>query len=681
MYSADPLGSKYSSLDHINRSNIHQLELIWEYSCGDKSDSPNTQIQCNPIIIKGIMFLITPGLKLVALEASRGRELWKFDPYNGQKTSGTTRGIAHFQDQGRGRILYVVGSDLYCIDDQNGEIVKTFGNQGKVDLTKGLGREIGGLWVTVTTPGIVYKDLYILGSRVSEGPGEAAPGYIRAYDLITGEMRWIFHTIPKPGTEGYGTWPKDAWTRIGGANSWGGFTLDEKRGIVFCGTGSASYDHWGGNRHGDNLFANCILALNAETGERIWHYQTVHHDIWDYDIPCQPNLIQVQQDGKLVDALAQPTKMGHLFVLNRESGNPLFPIEEIPVPQSDIPGERTSLTQPFPSASLRYAQQRFTLEEATTISESANLYVKNKLKDMVTGDVFLPPSKTPSVTMPQFNGGTDWGGAAYDPETRTLYVNCSNEAEWISLVPAITGKGVNENSFGYKLYRSYCESCHGRQTTYLPNSPGLNTLRLMARDTARSFIVETLTIGKGQMPAFTSLSPTEMNSIASFILEEGEDKFLDPAQLKSNLSNSIPWISTGHREFKTEDGLPVNKRPWGTLNAIDLDLGKIRWQIPLGTYPELEAKGIPPTGTFNMGGPIVTGGGLVFIGASMDERFHAYDTYSGELLWEYQMDAGGYATPSTFAVNGKQYVVIAAGGAGKPGTKPGDSYYCFALPD
>ena len=681
MYSADNAGSKYSTLLQIDRSNVHQLKLAWKYSTGDMRESPRTQIQCNPIIVNGRMFLITPGLKVVALEAANGKELWKFDPYKGVEASGTIRGLAHFSDESGDRILYIAGSDLYCLDAQNGQIVESFGNDGKVDLTRGLERDVEGLWVTATTPGIVYKDLYILGSRVSEGPGPAAPGHIRAYDLKTGEIRWIFHTIPHPGEVGYETWPKDAWKFIGGANSWGGFTLDEKRGLVFCGTGCASYDHWGGNRHGDNLFANCILALDAETGERLWHYQTVHHDIWDYDLPCPPNLVQVKKEGMLIDAVAQPTKMGHLFVLDRVTGEPIFPITEKEVPQSDIPGERTSRTQPFPPPSLRYGQQRLTEDEATTLSESANDFVREKLSGMITGDVFLPPSKTPVVTMPQFNGGTDWGGAAYDPKERMLYVNCSNEAEWISMVPFVAEKGVVEYDFGYRRYRSYCESCHGRQEAYQPNSPGLNSLRKLGRDTARLFILKTLKSGKGQMPAFTSLSDIEKEAITSFILNEGKDNLLDYEQINTDNSKHIPWISTGHRVIKTPDGFPINKRPWGTLTAIHLDQGNIAWQKPLGTYPKLEVQGHPSTGTFNMGGPVVTAGGLVFIAASMDERIHAYDKFTGELLWEFQMDAGGYATPSTYEVDGKQYVVIAGGGGGKPGTKAGDAYYCFALAD
>jgi quinoprotein glucose dehydrogenase len=681
MYSADPSGSKYSALSQITRANVNNLEVAWTYRAGDMQKGKRTEMQCNPIIIKGSMYIITPGLKTVALDADTGIEIWKFDPNNGQPTSGTNRGLTYFDDNKNGRILYAVNSHIYCLDAISGDLIPTFGDEGKVLLNQGLGREADGLTVSATTPGTIYNGLYILGSRVGEGPSPAAPGTIRAFDAMTGKVKWSFHTIPHPGEEGYETWPEDAWKTVGGANSWGGITLDTKRGMVFCGTGSPSYDHWGGNRIGDNLFSNSILALDAATGKRKWHYQVVHHDVWDYDIPCAPNLVQVKKDGNLIDAIAQPTKMGHLFVLNRDTGEPIFPITEESVPQSDIPGEKTSPTQPFPPVALRYGQQRLTPEEATNISDSANLYVKERLSEMVTGNIYIPPGIKPSVTLPQFNGGSEWGGASYDPENRMLYVSCSNEAEWISMVLADGEQEMTQFDFGKKIFQSTCVSCHGEQNVTQLGSPSLSSLRKMGRDTAELVIKRTLTNGKGQMPVFSSLTKDETDAIVAFILQEGQAKILTKDQLKSSISQEIPWVATGHNEIKTPDGYPVNKRPWGTISAINMDEGKIKWQVPLGTYPGLEAQGFPPTGTFNIGGSLVTAGGLVFVAASMDERMHAYDKNTGELLWEYQLDAGGYATPSCFQVNGKQYIVIAAGGGGKPGTKSGDAYYCFKLRD
>ena len=561
-------------------------------------------------------------------------------------------------------------------------MVSSFGIEGRIDLREQLDGDGILRRYSARAPGVVYRDLVILGGSVGEGPDPGAPGHIRAFDVRTGERKWIFHTIPKPGQYGYETWSPDSYKVNGGANAWAGLTLDKERGIVFMGTGSASYDHWGGNRIGDNLFANCVLALNAETGERIWHFQTVKHDLWDYDLPAPPTLIKLIKDGKEIDAVAQPTKMGHLFVLDRETGEPIFGVEDRPVPQSVIPGEVSAETQPFPLKPKPYAMQGFTLDDVTDLSEESRDYVLEQLRDYELGPLFAPPSFEKLVIMPQFNGGSEWPGASFDPETNLLYLNNSNEAEWFSMEAAELEKEIPLPELGQKIYQSICSNCHGLDNPGKVPGMELPALRTVKDRLSREEVLKVINEGRGSMPSFLPFSDLEKESVLAFLFGDRKDVVVDTEAVEFTWSGNIPYVNqTGHRDFHDQFGYPINKRPWGQLHAIDMNTGEFVWTKTLGTYPALEAQGHEPTGTFNIGGPVVTAGGLVFIGATKDERFRAFDKATGELLWEYQLDAAGYATPAIFEIDGRQYVVIAGGGGSKLQTKSGDSFYCFALPE
>jgi quinoprotein glucose dehydrogenase len=705
VYGGSRANLHYSVLDQVDSSNAGQLRKLWEYHTGD-GDSMS-QIQVNALVIDGVLYGVSPKLKLFALDAVTGKMRWVFDPaapVNGDTPKiaiNACRGVAYYSGSGSGagsesgsgggtdqRLFYGAGSWLYCIDAVTGKPSKDFGDSGRIDLHRDLGRDVHDLYVTATTPGMVYKDMIIIGDRVAE-EAAAAPGHIRAYDVHTGRLRWIFHTIPYPGEKGYESWDDTAaYRHIGGANTWSGFSLDEETGILFAPVGSASYDFYGGKRNGNDLFANCVLALDANTGKLLWHFQTVHHDIWDRDPPTPPVLVTVKKDGKDIPAVAQVTKSGFVFLLDRLTGQPLSPVEERPVPpDSALPGEKLSPTQPIPTGLPVFARQSLTEAELNPLVPDSSLAdLKKRLAGYRTGRPFIPPSRQGTVIFPGFDGGAEWGGPAYDPGTGLLYVN-ANEMPWVltmvdakkaNAVIAGKGGGPTVGDAARALYATNCMVCHGANRKGGGNFPTL--IGVNKKYTTEQFVTM-IAEGRRMMPAFKQLSVDERNALAAYVLEQGAElgkRFVNASRKPEDPYFTLPYAATGYNKFLTKEGYPAVAPPWGTLTAMDLSKGTIAWKDTLGDYPEFKAKGIH-TGTENYGGAVVTAGGVLFIAATSDAKIRAFNKRTGQLLWEGDLPAAGFATPSVYAAGGREYVVIACGG-GKLHKKSGDSYVAFALP-
>jgi quinoprotein glucose dehydrogenase len=575
-YSGGPDRSHYSSLSQINTGNVSKLEKAWEYKSGDSG-----QVQCNAIIVNGTLFGLTASSRVFALDAATGKQKWRYvQPGAGMPT--INRGVTYWEEGNDKRILYTYNTDLYALNAETGLPVTSFGDQGKVSLKTGLETGKKDNSVGSTTPGTIFEDLIIMPLTVGEGEG-AAIGDIQAFNVKTGRLAWVFKTIPDKGEKGSETWPAGVRKsgETGAANCWAGMAVDRERGMIFIPTGSAAFDFYGGNRPGKNLFANCLIALNARTGKYIWHYQMVHHDIWDKDLPAAPNLLRVKHGGKLVDAVAQVTKNGFVFLFDRENGKPLFPVDEKQFPASALPGEKAWPTQPVPKLPAPFSRQRVTENDISHFAENRDELLETFRK--ANKGFYRPLDSTPSLVFPGGYGGAEWGGAAVDPDG-ILYINANEMPQLLGLSPV----------------------------PKIPEQPG---------------------------------QPYKLSE---------DQKFLD--------RNGYPGITP----------------PWGTLTAIDMNTGKHLWQKPLGEFKELTAKGIPQTGTENYGGPVVTAGGLLFIAATKDGMFRAFDRKTGKVLWETELPAAGFATPSTYEIKGRQYIVIACGGT-KLGTKKGDSYVAFAL--
>ena len=757
VYNGGPDGDHYSPLTQINRGNVNGLKVAWSFDTGEKG-----VLEDNPLIVGRVLYAYTQSQKVIALDAATGKLKWKFDSEIIARQP--SRGVAYWTDGKQRLIFAAVLHFLYCLDADTGRPVASFGEGGRVDLRKDLGREYELQSIAMTSPGIIYKDLIIVGGRNPESH-PAPPGDIRAYDIHTGKLRWSFHTIPHPGEAGYETWPDGAWKNAGAANNWGGMALDEERGIVYAPTGSAVSDFYGHDRIGDDLYADTLLALDAETGKRLWHFQGVHHDLWDRDFPAALVLFPLKRNGKTVDALAQTTKQGYLFVFDRVNGKPLFPIHEREFPPSTVPGEVASPTQPVPDAPEPFARQRLTEEMLTNRTLEVHEWAVKQFRGFRSEGQFVPlGTDRPTVVFPGFDGGAEWGGPAVDPVNDVLYVNASEMAA--------TGMVALESEIGTpgeRVYKSQCAMCHGSNRAGSP--PAYPSLVDVLSRLSVQQVTDDVRKGNGRMPSFPNIDEPRMKELIDFLRtsppheerpnpiaglddpgaqrvatadQRGAAVYQDhcaichgdhmegnpPAipiltglgkrftatqtldllqkgrgamppmsdvqepeleallhylgvetQAPATESKPLEYFLTGYNKFLDPDGYPAIALPWGTLNAIDLKTGKYLWKIPLGEYPELARQGMKNTGSESYGGPIVTAGGVVFIGATVyDRKFRAFDSRTGKLLWEKEMPNSGVATPATYMIDGRQYVVIAASGGRDPKSTPGGAYIAFALP-
>jgi len=594
-YGGDAGGSKYSALKQINKQNVTVLKVAWTYHTGEISDgstlSVRTAFECTPLVVDGILYLTTPFGRAVGLEAETGKELWSFDPKLDKDRPYNlfiSRGVSYWRSGRQSRIfLGTLDGRLFALDARSGKPMPDFGSGGSIDLRVGVAEKFPKRVCGLTSPPVIFQNLVIAGSIVADGEPRGPSGDVRAFDARTGKLVWRFHTVPRAGEFGNETWEKDSWVDRGGTNAWTTMSLDDQRGIVYLPLTSPSPDRYGGERKGQNLFGNSLVALDARTGKRLWHYQIIHHDLWDWDLPAQPNLITLQREGKAVAAVAQITKMGLLFVFDRLTGKPLFHIEERPVPASEVPGEAAWQTQPFPVKPPPVARHLMTREDLTDVTPESRAECLQMIEGARFGAFFEPQGLQTTVLFPGTNGGPNWGGASYDPVNNWLFVNSMDVGQALKMVKAREGSPV------------------------------------------------------------------------------------------AYVSRGIP-----QGRFWDSNQYPCQKPPWGTLTAIDLNTGTLRWRSTLGVIDALLERGIPPTGTSNLGGSVVTAGGLVFIAATNDSRFRAFDKESGKELWVTRLPASGHATPMTFQgkKSGKQFVVIAAGGGNKYNKTFSDSLVAYALP-
>jgi quinoprotein glucose dehydrogenase len=682
-YGGSQDSSQYSSLTQINRSNVNKLQVSWVYP------TVENKYFFNPIMVDGLLYVLAKNNSIIALDAATGKEIW-VHPSDPGTTLITSRGINYWESKDRSdrRLLFASNHVLQAIDARTGKPILSFGNNGRVDLKEGLGRDPKTITLEQsTTPGRVFENLIVLGSATGQ-EYDSAPGDLRAFDVRTGKVAWVFHTIPHPGEFGYETWPKDAWKNVGGVNVWGEMTLDEKRGILYVPVASPKYNFYGGNRKGTNLFGDCLLALDARTGKRIWHFQTVHHDIWDYDNNTGPELLTVQHDGKSVEVVAQVTKQGFVFVFDRVTGKPLWPIEERPVPATDMPGEEVWPTQPFPVKPPPFARQKFTADDVSSfITDPAErARIRDEIQSARNEGLFTPPGLRNTVEMPGNVGGANWGSAAVNPTNGSLYVVSKDFPTMLKLEPEtkVLLSGTPEQQ-GRALFEANCRACHGADRKGQP--PGIPSLVNIAAGLKDEQVESIVKQGRGLMPGFQKLSAQDLHSLVSYLFTPDRASGPLPVAASIPTAGRVRYRS-GYGYMTSSIGLSPISPPWTSLTAYDLNQGTIKWTMPLGEVPELAAKGIKNTGAyFPKGGPAVTAGGLIFTG-TRDRKVRALDQETGKVLWEAQVESAIEGIPSVYEVGGREYVVFCAAARdaanlfGKPTapTQTKGAYVAFALP-
>ncbi|UZR98983.1 pyrroloquinoline quinone-dependent dehydrogenase [Chondrinema litorale] len=678
-YKADEKSTSYSPLDQIDVSNVGQLENIWNFHADDVADGeePAVSSQANPIIIDGVMYANSRNQTVYAINAKTGEKIWAFKTLEEGEPTAASRGVTYWEEGDDKRILYSAGNNLVAINAITGELISTFGENGKVNLNVGVRDDPEKISVTLTTPGSIYNDLIIIGSRLPDFYG-APPGYVRAYNIKTGELVWTFHTIPHPGEPGYETWPPEAYKYAGGVNCWAGMSIDSERGMVFLALGSPSYDFYGADRIGANLYGNSVLALDAATGGYKWHFQTVHHDIWDYDLPCPPNLVTFNHEGKEVDAVAQATKQGFIFVLDRDTGEPIFPVEERKVSASNLPGEVAYETQPFPLKPAPFVRQSMTENDLNHYSDADYDSILKQFRSLRYEGLFTPPDLKGTLSMPATRGGANWGGLAFDPETYFLYIRGNNLPEIQTIVDADKHFAAQNNTrfeLGRVTYEKHCVACHGAgKQGMMSDVPSLVDLKSRMPE---SQTLQKIQQGGGKMPGYKGvITEREERALLAFLYDLQDASTEDP-QISSDAEKPIRYMNiTPYRTWSDPSGSPALKTPWNTLNALNLTTGEYEWQIPLGNDEELQEEGGMYTGLLARSGPMVTAGGLVFISGAEDKKIWAFNKKTGEMVWEQELPAANNANVCSYFIDGKQYIALSVGGTKE---NPSGSIMAFAL--